>query len=314
MERQPRFITLTSSWDCQWMKQTASEIAVMSQSAAIKISLAFEAELVSNYFDITHADHARKGEFQSRSGFVTMGLPFLLLNFVVPFWRGAKDKPKEYFPRTGALIDELEDEELKKLKMEQLEAAIECDLEKVSKNTEQFFKAPLIFLLLPHPVEGPRILRMMVRIFKWDLDSDSDSAFDVNEDYIHDEHDFVDIERDEGWGYWKHSDDTWPKEEKVWYDILSSDKETIADLVHYWQQLGLQRNCVRAELMKLSKIVVSTRDPYSKHPLKDFKEEFPIIYEALSAPFCFSASNSRIVEMLHSFARQCVREQTPIEF
>ena len=132
--------------DCQWMKQTAREIAVMSQSEAIKISLAFEAELVSNYFDITHFDHARKGEFQTRSGFATMGLPFLLLNFVVPFWRSAGENPEEYFPQTVALINELEDEELKKLNMEQLEAAIECGMEKVSKNTEQFFNMVVLVM------------------------------------------------------------------------------------------------------------------------------------------------------------------------
>ncbi len=295
--------------DCQWMKQTAREIAVMSQSEAIKISLAFEAELVSNYFDITHLDHARKGEFQKRSGFATMALPFLLLNFVVPFWRSAEENPKEYFPQTVALINELEDEDLKKMKTEQLQAAIECGMEKVSKNTEQFFLAPLIFLLLPHPIEGPRILRMIIRIFMWH------SEFDVNESFIDiEEHDAIEIEGEDGWGHWKHSDGTWPEEEKVWFDILSKDEETIEELVHYWMQIGLARNCVRAELMKLSKIGVSNRDPHSKQPVTDFAEEFPILFELLSAAFGFCASNSRIVEMLHAFVRQCIHDQTPVEF
>eukprot|EP00986_Skeletonema_menzelii_P016679 scaffold15440_cov101-Skeletonema_menzelii.AAC.1 len=294
--------------DSQWMKQTAKEIAVMAQSATIKISLAFEAELVGEYFDITHFDHGRQGEFKTRSGFTTFGLPFLLLNFMVPFWRSAKENPEKYFPRTWELIEQLEDETLKELKKEQLDVALECAMEKVSKNTEQFFKAPLVFLLLPHPIEGPRIMRMIVRILSESPD------FDLNGDYYEHPSDNVEVERADGWGTWNHSAGTWPAEEKVWYDILTTDKEAVDDLVHFWQQLGLARNCIRAELMKLSKIVEPNRDPNSKHPMKDFKAEFPIIYEALTAAFGFCASNSRIVEMLHAFVRECIHEQTPTEF
>ena len=182
--------------DSQWMKQAAREILTMSLSQVIKISLAFEAELVSNYFDITNADHAKKGE-SDRSGFGTMGLPFLLLNFIVPFWRSAKKNPAQYFPRTASLIDELEDESLKRQKTEQLQAAIECGMEKVSKNTEQFFKAPLVFLLLPHPVEGPRILRMIMRIFYFNAFED----FEYEECYHSNEHDNFDgDEKDLEWG------------------------------------------------------------------------------------------------------------------
>ena len=137
-----------------------------------------------------------------------MSLPFLLLNFMVPFWRAASTNPKQYFPRTAALIGELEDAELKALKTEQLVAALECGLEKISKNTEQFFKAPLIFLLLTHPIEGPRILRMIVRILKWDIPTNSDYAnFDVNEDYYYNEHDHVEVENKDGWGRYEHNND-----------------------------------------------------------------------------------------------------------
>ncbi len=294
--------------DSQWMKQTAGEIAVMAQSPAIKISLAFEAELVGQYFDITNYDHAMKGEFKSRSGFTTFGLPFLLLNFMVPFWTSAAADPAKYFPRTWKLIEKLEDETLKSLKKEQLQVAIEGGLEKMLKNTEEFFKAPLIFLLLPHPVEGPRIIRMMLKILSDCADFDLDLGYEVEDS------DLIDIEGADGWGQFRYTEDTWPNEERVWYDILTSDKETIENLVHFWQQLGFARNVIREELMRLSKTVQSNRVPHSKHPMKDFKVEFPIIYEALTAAFGFCPSNSRIVEMLHAFVRECIEEQTPDEF
>jgi hypothetical protein len=86
--------------DCQWIKDTASQIAVMSKSKVIEISLTFEMELVTNYFDITHGAHAYKGEFGQRAGFITMELPRLYFDFIVAFWLTAKRDPSICFPKT----------------------------------------------------------------------------------------------------------------------------------------------------------------------------------------------------------------------
>ena len=72
----------------------------MSKSKAIEISLAFEMELLTQYFDITHGEHAYSGEFKRRAGFITMELPRLYLDFIIPFWLTAKRNPRECFPET----------------------------------------------------------------------------------------------------------------------------------------------------------------------------------------------------------------------
>ena len=146
--------------DAQWVKETATEIAVMSKSKSIKISLTFEMELVTNYFDITHSQHAYKGEFKRRAGFITMELVRLFLDFIAPFWLTAKSDPKRCFPLTYARIMEHEDEEFREMKLEQLQEACSDALNKVSKNMELLMNAPLIFLFLTHPVEGPCCLFM----------------------------------------------------------------------------------------------------------------------------------------------------------
>jgi hypothetical protein len=51
-------------------------------------------ELVTNYFDITHGQHAYTGEFKRRAGFITMELNYLYFDFIVPFWLTAQQDPK----------------------------------------------------------------------------------------------------------------------------------------------------------------------------------------------------------------------------
>ena len=47
---------------------------------------------------------------------------------------------------------------MKEIKLEQIQEACEGALDKISKNTEIMLEAPLIFLLLTHPTEGPSVL------------------------------------------------------------------------------------------------------------------------------------------------------------
>ena len=128
------------------MKEAAELVAVMSSmNKSIAVSLAFEMELVTQYFDITHGAYAYSGELKQRPGFITLELPKLLLDFCVPFWMTAKRDPAACFPETMQLINELEDEELKTMKLEQIKEACEGALDKVSKNTELLFQAPMAF-------------------------------------------------------------------------------------------------------------------------------------------------------------------------
>ena len=125
--------------DCLWIKET------------IAISLAFEMELVTNYFDITHGKHAFKGDMNRQSGFITMELPRLILDFIIPFWLTAKKDPSKCFPKTHKRIMDIEDDDLKEMKLEQLSLAIMAALDEVSKNSELLMEAPLIFCYLPTP-------------------------------------------------------------------------------------------------------------------------------------------------------------------
>ncbi|KAL7453283.1 hypothetical protein ACHAWC_004950 [Mediolabrus comicus] len=291
--------------DSQWMKQAAEEVAVMSESETIKISLTFEMELVTRFFDITHNSHGKRGEQDRRAGFTTMGLHSLLFNFSIPFWRSASLNPKTAFPQTHGMIEKLGNEEIKRQKLDQLQAAADAGYEKMMKNTELFLLAPLVFLLLTHPVEGPRVLRAMLCCLN------GCEEIDLNDVDIYGEADNKpNLDDGTAWGQYKNLS-RFTEPEKAWYDVISQDGED--NLLHFWKQFGFQRNCIRNELKRLSR-ETTPRDESSKTPLKDFAKAYPIIYESLFAAFGFSSSNSRIVEMLHSFVRGCYDSQVPAEF
>ena len=55
-----------------------------------------------------------------------MGVSNFLVNFVVPFWQQASEDPGSVFSETVEAINALDNEEDRKKKMEQLEAAIEA--------------------------------------------------------------------------------------------------------------------------------------------------------------------------------------------
>jgi hypothetical protein len=276
----------------------------MSESETIKISLTFEKELVTRYFDITHNSYGKRGEQDRRAGFTTMGLHSLLFNFSIPFWRSASLNPKTAFPQTHDMIEKIGDEEMKTQKLDQLQAAADAGYEKMMKNTELFLLAPLVFLLLTHPVDGPRVLRAMLCCLN------GCEGIDLNDVDIYGEADNKpNLDDGTAWRPYKNLL-RFTEPEKAWYDVISQDKE---NLLHFWKQFGFQRNCIRNELKRLSR-QTTPRDETSKTPLKDFAKDYPIIYESLFAAFGFSSSNSRIVEMLHSFVRGCYDSQIPAEF
>ena len=113
------------------------------------------------------------------------------------------------------------------------------------------------------------------------------------------------------WGRHKGGREVLSEVEQAWYDIIVQDAE---DVTHFWQQFGFTKRSMRNQLKQLSRETVPERDTNSKHILQDFNSTYDIIYESIFAAFGFSSSNSRIVEMLHSFVRQCYDSQVPAEF
>lgn len=291
-------------WPCH-------QIVLMAKNKFIEISLTFEMELVTNYFDITHGEHAFKGEFKRRAGFITMELPRLYLDFVVPFWLTAKKDPAACFPKTHAKILLLEDAEMKEMKLEQLQEAIAAGLDKVSKNSELLLGAPLIYLLLSHPTEGPCVLRAAIACLaceEFDLNDETNIIFDKQCNTIHNpEYKWSTLT-------YESPDDLAAMDEadRVYFEQL---RPNASDVVHWFRQLGLARAHLRGELIRLVQETPSNsnRDPDSKTPLQDFKDEYPIIFDGLESQFGWSASNSRIVELLHAFVRQIYDPNMPLE-
>ena len=201
-----------------------------------------------------------------------------------------------------------------------VEFAVECilGLEKVTKNTELLLEAPLVFLLLTHPIHGPNVLRAVLavlRTFEED-DEDGEPSFDINDFSTEEDGRFeanaVMMEEIEGlsWATHNYAQDSMPEGMRPFFDILIEDRENV---LRFWHLLGLQRACVRKELMKLSRDDGSTRIS-SKTPLADFKKEYPVLFDFLNSNFGNMASNQRIVEMLHSFVHSFYNAQQPIEF
>ena len=248
-------------------------------------------------------------ELDQRPGFVTMELHRVFFDFIIPFWLLAKKDPSAIFVETTKLINELDDEDLKRIKTEQLTHAIDDALDKVSKNSELLLEAPLIFLLITHPVEGPYVLRAILACIQSlgvDLD-DVDAGMmwtDQDED--------VDFNEEDKWDTYTYGDlNDMPIKERVYYEQLLPTADKV---LH-----GLSRAIVRDSLIKLSREsdagdAAPARRADSETPLHDFKAEYPLIYEALDSVFGFSASNSRIVEMLHSWVRSFFEPNMPREF
>ena len=93
-----------------------------------------------------------------------MGVLNFFIDFIVPFWQRALADPRSVFTESVAAINELDTEEEKEKKMDQLKAAIEASNNELAILYEWWLSAPLCFLLLSNPVHGPPLLQVIMRI------------------------------------------------------------------------------------------------------------------------------------------------------
>ena len=84
----------------------------------ILVAVQFEAEF-GDYFSVVMAWHSRKGLLADRAGLRSLEVH----GFIIPYWKKARADPKTAFPKTFARIADLEDEDERKLKREQVVAA-----------------------------------------------------------------------------------------------------------------------------------------------------------------------------------------------
>ena len=102
--------------------------------------------------------------------------------------------------------------------MDQLRAAIEAGLEKVTKNTELLLEAPLVFLLLTHPVHGPNVLRAVHAVLhSIGNEEEGEASFDID-DFSTEEDKYFEanaemMEEIEGlsWATYNYAPDSMPK-------------------------------------------------------------------------------------------------------
>ena len=282
------------------------------------VCLTFEAELVSKYFRRTHKFHSFVSEnCPGKPGLDLLGVSNFLVNFIVPFWQQALEDPGKVFSETVEAINALDDEEDRKKKMEQLEAAIEAANEKLAKLYERWLKAPLCFLLLSNPVHGPPLLRVILKIMRdkeFDLE-DKEDRYMEGEEY--EQKYGISHDASLAFRFSPSTIEDMPSDERAWYELLIDGGTD--DVYHYFQQFGFGRSILRTELKKLSQEVHDNSDEQensrradSDTPLRDFFNLYPIIYDCLQAALARIPSNSRLSEMGHSFTRNMDTSQTPM--
>ena len=118
-----------------------------------------------------------------------------------------------------------------------------------------------MFLLLCNQKNSAPFLRALLSLMHESPVDELDSAILINEPESSD------------WGRYVYKDaNQRPPDEKMWYDLLSGHKE---DVIHWWQQFGLNRECLLPDLHRLS------RDGHGvlidgTSPLLRIKADFPI--------------------------------------
>ena len=301
--------------------EVLEQIALHMMNDGVIASLTFEAELVSKYFDITYSYHAFGGETCDRAGFRLLELPYLLIDFIIPFWNKAKAKPESAFPDTVAAINGMRDPAKAKKKMEQLKISIDAVVDRMGTLHEKWFQPPLVFTFVTHPVHGPPLLRVLLNCVKDAINAipedDRDFNYDGDNAYETELEKNAIVTSSKQWG--KHDYigiNGMPLNMQTWYEMLHPVRN---DVLHWWQQLGFGTNILRDELIDLSREDIDDhiegsdlpRDADSSIRIHDFYTHYPKIYDFFKAAFGLGPSNSRISEMAHSFVRNFFDEQIP---
>ena len=105
----------------------------------------------------------------------------------------------------------------------------------------------------------------------------------------------------DNWGRYKYSElSECPVEERKKYDLLINHSD---DVVHWWRQLGLNRECVKSDLQKLSRRGTYGDGNSKQSPLLAFKCEYEVLCKYLYAVFGLMISNSHLCEQIHGMLR-----------
>ena len=174
---------LSSHFDKSNMRHAILELITLLRSNPNNVvCLTFEAEMVTKYWFYTHKFHSFVSKnCPGKLGLDMMGVLIFFIDIIVPFWRSALADSGSIFTETVAAINELDIEEEKEKKTDQLKATIEVANDKLAKLYERWLTTPLCFLLLSNSVHGPPLLCVILTIID---KKDFDYLYDREDRYM----------------------------------------------------------------------------------------------------------------------------------
>ena len=281
-----------------WKRRVGKEVATWVSMPSIILGLQFEAE-IGLYFEEIYQWHNRSGSLHKRSGFRMMEVFDLYFGYEVPWWNAAVNDPASKLPKTMQYLeDNFTGADYDFRRMQILRGLRKGQEEMIKMTSRYLLRAPILFLLLCHHTHGGPFLRAMVSILHENPLDDDEAELLVHQPTSN------------NWGRFSYSaTDTRPEDEQQWYDLLSNHQD---DVVHWWRQFGLNKECLVVELQKLSRSTGKRRCD-GKAPLLVFKADYPILFECLYAVFGMMMSNSRLCEQIHGMMRHGLRVGTGMD-
>ena len=255
-------------------------------------ALQFEAA-IGEYFNITSNFHYSPGELTNRSGFRIFEVHMFWFRIISPWWESALNKSN---PKFSSLYDYLNTNftgEMKELKENQIEAGIAAGYNELMKMSKLLFTPPVIFLILVDPRKRCSFCRTLLSFIRWNTQELRSEAYN--------EFPFL-------------LGPTFPKEEREWYDLLSSHTETL--VCSHFITMGLHRQVVERDLFNIGvgvdekpEVTLDTLDD-DRHDgiLTKFSNEFAVLFHALKGVFWRMPSSSLIAEQKAGTLRHIMYE------
>ena len=275
------------------VRQIARDVATMLIKPEIITGLYFESALGS-YFEITLQWHAMPGELSERSGFRMMELHLFWFEFIMPWWQSALTKPESHFKEMFNYINShvKEDDDTRKLKIQQVKVGIQAGYNQIIKMTEMLFSPPNIFLVMIDPSHCGSFVRSLLSLVVLEGGVKIGMEMEELQKRLKDYSTF----------------DSWPSSEKEWYTLLKNCG--VDSIVHYFKMIGLSRQIVYGDFIKMSTckdVNNSSQSSVHASKLSSFKELYPVIYAAFDAVFFLMPSNNRMSEQSFGGLRDSLR-------
>lgn len=216
-----------------------------------------------------------------------MGIFDYYFDFQLSWLNAAVDHPARCMPKTMKYLNKNFVGEEHDTRQTQILRGLEKGREKMLKHTKRcLMQPPLILLVLTNRSRAPSFLRAVLCVLH--------NHFDQVPDQITMIHDAGD-----SWGKYMYTDlKGQPEDENIWHNLLTKDKQTVNNLIYFWQQFELNFRVLTGDLQKTSKASGS-----NGQSLGHFQITYPVFFECLYSKFGTMMSNSRLCEQVHGMMR-----------